>query len=79
MSRGPNKITIAREAQRQLAGIVEMLTESGNWDIAGVRFHANSANCYIASTRAVSDEGLRTLPDAITRNAKFLHAHGWRF
>jgi hypothetical protein len=79
MSRGPNKVTIAREAQRQLAGIVAMLTETGNWDVAGVRFHANSANNYIASTRTVADEALRTLPEAITRNAKFLHAHGWRF
>jgi hypothetical protein len=79
MSRGPNKVTIAKEAQRQLRGIIEMLTETGNWDVAGVRFHANSANNYIQSTRAVADEGLRTLPEAITRNAKFLHANGWRF
>ena len=79
MSRGPNKATIAKEAQRQLRGIIEMLTESGNWDVAGVRYHATSVNNYIASTRAVSDEALRTLPEAITRNAKFLHAHGWRF
>ena len=77
MSRGLNKTTIAREAQRQLRGIVEMLTESGNWDVAGVRYHAHSANNYIAATRAVADEALRTLPEAITRNAKFLQVHGW--
>lgn len=79
MSRGPNKVTIAREAQRQLGFIVEMLTESGNWDVAGVRFHSSSANNYITAMRAVGEECLRALPEKVVRDTKFLHVHGWRF
>lgn len=68
------KATIAKEALRQLGGIVDMLRETGNWDIRGVEFHAHSANNYIKAIRAAGMD----LPEIVTRNAKFLHVHGWR-
>jgi hypothetical protein len=72
--RGLSKKTIAKEATRQLGMLVDMLCESGNWDVGGVEYHANSANNYLKAQR----DGGESVPENIERNRRFLTVHGWR-
>lgn len=62
-------------AQKNLADIHELATESGNWDAASARYHAPMA------TRALDTLAKtgHSPPDRALRNRRFLEAQGWRF
>jgi hypothetical protein len=65
---------IVAAAQSELRCIIEMATEGGNASPACLKFHANSANRYMAT---MHEAGIAP-PEFVIRNRAFLAVNDWR-
>ena len=65
--------TQVKNAEQSLERLKDMLFDGGEWDIAGIKKYASSANRYL---KTLTDNG-KPLPKWLTRTSPTFFRNGW--